>query len=218
MFLTNEQFSAFFQNLTPANNKFANAFQNLIPTNDQSVAMFKANAEKQVAFFTSLSESAVDAMSKVAELNINACKASLEESKVMGKQLLAAKDPQEVLQLFTALQQPTLTKLTAYRNHLGTIASGAQATVSTAIQAQVNEATRQINDIIDTAAKNAPAGSESVVAIAKSVIANASAGYDHLNKATRQAAEVIQTNVSASVDQATQVADQMTATVARTRK
>lgn len=218
MFLTPDRFSSFFQNLAPSNTQFANAFQNLVPANDAFAGTVKANLEKQVAFFTTLSETVVDSVSKIAELNINACKTSLEETKVVSNQLFAAKAPQDTLQLVTALQQPTITKLTAYNRHLADIASGAQAAISTAIQEQVKESTRQLTQIVDAAAKHAPAGSENVVTMAKSVIANANAGFDHLNKATQQAVEVAQANVTASVNQAAQIVDQAGAAVTRTRK
>ncbi len=218
MFPMNDQFATFFQTFQPANAQFANVFQNLGPANEQFLGTAKANAEKQLAFFTTLTEAVVDGMSKVAELNINACKASLEESKTVTAQLLAAKEPQEALQLITALQQPTLTKVTAYNRHLADIASGTQTALTTAIQAQAKEASRQFTEAVEGAAKNAPAGSENVVAMMKTAIANASAGYDQINKATRQATEVVQANVAASVDQATKVAEQVAATAARTRK
>jgi phasin family protein len=214
----NDQFANFFQTFQPANTQFTNIFQNMGPANEQFLGTVKASAEKQLAFFTTLAETTVDSVSKLADLNINACKASLEESKTVTTQFLAAKEPQEALQLLTALQQPTLTKVTAYNRHLANIASGAQTVLSEAIQEQVKETSRHFTEAINGAAKNAPAGSENVVAILRAAMANANAGYDQFNKATRQAAEVVQANVAASADQVTKVAEQVTGTEARTRK
>lgn len=218
MFPMNDQFATFFQTLQPANSQFASLFQNLAPANTQFLGTAKVNAEKQLAFFTTLTEVVVDGVSKVAELNINACKTSLEESKTVTTQFLAAKEPQEALQLVAALHQPTLTKVAAYNRHLADIASGTQAALSAAFQAQAKETSRQFTEAVDGAAKNAPAGSENVVAIMKTAIANATAGYDQINNAARQATEAVQANVAASVDQATKVAEQVAATAARTRK
>lgn len=214
----NDQFATFFQNLQPANAQFPNVFQNLGSANEQFLGTVKASAEKQWAFFNTFAETTVDSVSKLADLNINACKASLEESKTVTTQLLAVKEPQEALQLLTAMQQPTLTKITAYNRHLTNIASGAQTALSTAIQEQVKEASRQFTQVVDSAAKNAPAGSENIVAAMKTAIANASAGYDQLDKAARQATEVVQANVAASTDQIVKSAEQMTGAEARTRK
>lgn len=218
MFPMNDQFATFFQTLQPANSQFASLFQNFGPANEQFLGTAKANAEKQLAFLTTVTEAVVDGVSKVAELNINACKASLEESKTITSQILAAKEPQEALQLVASLQQPTLTKLAAYNRHLADIASGTQTALSSALQAQAKEASRQFTEAVDGAAKNAPAGSENVVALMKTAIANATAGYDQINSAARQATEAVQANVAASVDQAAKVAEQVAATAARPRK
>lgn len=221
MFPMNDQFATFFKTLQPASTQFANTFQtfqNMGPANEQFLGTFKASAEKQLAFFNTLAETAIDSVSKLAELNLTACKASLEESKTVTTQFLTVKEPQEALQLLTALQQPTLTKVTAYNRHLADIASGAQTALSAAIQEQVKETSRHFTEAVDGAAKNAPAGSENVVAVMKAAIANANAGYDQFNRATRQAAEVVQANVAASADQVTKAAEQVTGTEARARK
>lgn len=218
MFPMNDQFATFFKTFQPANTQLTNVFQNLGPANEQFLNTVKVTAEKQWAFFNTLAETTVDSMSKFADLNISACKASLEESKTVTTQFLAAKEPQEALQLITALQQPTLTKVTAYNRHFANIASGAQTALSAAIQEQVKEASRHFTEVVDGAAKNAPAGSENVMAVMKAAIANANAGYDQFNKSTRQAAEVVQANVAASADQVTKAAEQVTGTDTRARK
>ena len=49
--------------------------------------------------------------------------------------------------------------------------------------------------------KNAPAGTENVVAAFKASLGNANAGYEQLTKTTKQAVESIETNMSAAVNQ-----------------
>ena len=46
--------------------------------------------------------------------------------------------------------------------------------------------------------KNAPAGSENAVAILKSAIGNASAGYEQFSKTSKQAVEAIEANLSSA--------------------
>jgi cell division ATPase FtsA len=48
--------------------------------------------------------------------------------------------------------------------------------------------------MVDTAAKNAPAGSETAVAILKSSVAAANNAYESVQKAVKQATEVAEAN------------------------
>ena len=84
----------------------------------------KANFESQFALFSSLTNKAFEGVEKFVDLNITAAKASLEESSVATKQLLAAKDPQEFFTLTAAQAQPVAEKAIAYGRHLASIASG----------------------------------------------------------------------------------------------
>jgi len=74
----------------------------------------KANFESQFALFSSLTNKAFEGVEKFVDLNITAAKASLEESSVATKQLLAAKDPQEFFTLTAAQAQPVAEKAIAY--------------------------------------------------------------------------------------------------------
>jgi len=55
--------------------------------------------------------------------------------------------------------------------------------------------------------KNAPPGSENVIAMVKSALGNANAGYEQFSKTTKQAMEVMEANVNSAVTQFSQVAD-----------
>ena len=87
----------------------------------------KANFESQFALFSSLTNKAFEGVEKFVDLNITAAKASLEESSVATRQLLAAKDPQEFFTLTAAQAQPVAEKAIAYGRHLASIASGTGA-------------------------------------------------------------------------------------------
>ena len=79
----------------------------------------KANFESQFAIFSSLTAKAFEGMEKLVELNITAAKASLEESSIATRQLLAAKDPQEFFSLTAAQAQPTAEKALSYSQPSG---------------------------------------------------------------------------------------------------
>ncbi len=166
----------------------------------------KANFEAQFAMFASLTSKAFEGIEKLVDLNINAAKATLEESSVATKQLLSAKDPQEFFSLSAAQAQPSAEKALSYGRQLASIAAGTQAEFSKAAESQIAETNRKVISLVDEVSKNAPAGSENAVAIIKSAIGNANAGYEQLTKTTKQAVEAMETNLNAAVTQFTQAA------------
>jgi phasin family protein len=180
----------------------------MFPMNEQFTNAAKANLEAQLSILTALTAKAFESVEKVIDLNLNAAKATLEDSAVAARQLLAAKDPQEFLSLTAAQAQPTAAKAIAYGRHLAGIASTAQAEFTRAAEEQIAETGRKVSALVDDVSRNAPAGSENVIAIMKSAIGNASAGYEQLTKTTKQAVEVMEANLSTAVNQFSQAAEQ----------
>jgi len=175
----------------------------------------KAHFESQFAIFSSLTSKAFEGIEKMVELNITAAKASLEESSATARQLLAAKDPQEFFALSAAQAQPNTEKAISYSRQLAAIATGTQAEFTKAAEEQIAETNRKVISLVDEVSKNAPAGSENVVAMIKSGLGNASAGYEQLSKTAKQATQAMETNVNAAVSQFTQAAQTVAAKAAK---
>lgn len=166
----------------------------------------KANFEAQLSLISALTNKAFEGVEKIVDLNLNVAKASLEESNAAAKQFLAAKDAQEWLSVAAAQAQPNAEKALAYGRHLASIASGVQAEFTKAAEAQIAETSRKVLELVEEVSKNAPAGSENAVAMLKTAIGNANAGYEQLTKTTKQAVETIEANLNNAVGQFTQAA------------
>ncbi len=177
---------------------------------DQFSAATKANVEAQLALVTALTSKAFEGVEKLIDLNLTVAKTSLEESNATAKQLLAAKDPQEFFSLAAAQAQPNAEKAAAYARHVANIASSTQAEITKTAEAQMAETSRKVAALVDDVAKNAPAGSENMIAIVKSMIGNANAGYEQLAKTTKQAVEAIETNLNSATAQFNQAAEKAT--------
>lgn len=184
-----------------------------LPEQFSSVA--KANFEAQLSLLTSLTGKAFESVEKVVDLNLNVAKASLEDSSIAAKQLISAKDPQEFFSLSAAQAQPTAAKAIAYGRHLAGIATSAQAEFTRAAEEQIAEAGRKVSALVEDVSKNAPAGSENVIAMFKSALGNANAGYEQFTRTTKQAVEVMEANVNSAVNQFSQAAEK---TASRARK
>ena len=169
----------------------------------------KANFEAQFAIFSALTTKAFEGVEKLVDLNLTAAKATLEESSIATKQLLSAKDPQEFFSLSAAQAQPSAEKAIAYGRHLAAITSGTQAEFSKAAESQIAETNRKVLSLVEEVTKNAPAGSENAVAMLKSAIGNANAGYEQFSKTSKQAVEAIEANLTSAVNQFTQAAEKV---------
>ena len=162
-------------------------------TVEQLMASQKANVETLLG----LTAKAFEGVEKIVELNLTASKAALAESGEHAKALLSVKDAQELMALQAGLLQPLAEKTAAYSRHLYDIASGAGADFGKTFESQATEAQKKFMGLVDTAAKNAPAGSESAVAVMKSAVAAASNALESVQKAVKQATEVAEANFNA---------------------
>lgn len=170
----------------------------------------KANLESQFALLSSLTTKTFEGLEKLVDLNINAAKATLEETSATARQLLAVKDAQEFFSLTAAQAQPSAEKALSYSRQLASIAAGTGAEFSKAAEAQIVEANRKVIALVDEVSKNAPAGSENVVAAVKTAISNANAGYEQFSKTAKQAVEAMESNFNSAVSQFSQTARKAT--------
>jgi phasin family protein len=174
-------------------------------TVDQVMASHKANIETLMG----LTNKAFEGVEKMVELNLTASKAALAEIGDHAKAVLSVKDAQELLTLQSSLMQPLAEKTAAYNRHLYDIATGSTAEFSKAFEQQAAEAQEKFMTLVDTASKNAPAGSETAVAVMKSAVAAANNALESVQKAVKQATEVAETNfntVAANAVNATKTA------------
>ena len=162
-------------------------------TAEEFVSTQKANVE---ALF-GLSQKAFEGVEKLVELHVQLAKASLTEAGQQAQAILSVKDAQELLALQASLLQPSAEKAAAYSRYVYEIASTTGAEVSRVAEATSAEAQAKFMAIVDTAVKNAPAGSENAVALVKSAVAAASNAFESMQKASKQAAEVANTNLQA---------------------
>jgi phasin family protein len=159
-------------------------------TVEQIVASQKASVETLLG----LTAKAFEGVEKIVELNLSASKAALSETGDHAKALLSVKDAQELLALQSGVLQPLAEKTAAYSRHLYDIATGSTAELSKAFEGQAADAQKKFMGLVDTAAKNAPAGSESGVAVMKSAVAAANNALESVQKAVKQATEVAEAN------------------------
>src|SRR6476661_379369 len=93
--------------------------------------------------------------------------------------------------------QPLAEKTAAYSPHLYYIATSAGAELAKTLESQTSEAQKKVMGLVDSATKNAPAGSETAVAVMKSAVVAANNAFESMQKAVKQATDVAEANFNA---------------------
>lgn len=166
----------------------------MINTPEQFVEIQKSTFE----MFQAVALKSVEGVERLAELNIQAVKASLAESNAQMSAVLAAKDPKAVADMAMAGAQPGADKVTAYAKHVYEISNETGTEIAKLFEKQFAESNKQWSAAMEAMAKNAPAGTEGVVTFVKSAMSAANSAYDQVNKATKQAVEMAEANVAAA--------------------
>jgi phasin family protein len=174
-------------------------------TAEQMMAANKANVETLFG----LTAKAFEGVEKLVELNMQVAKTAMTEFADTTKAAMSVKDAQQLLALQSAMLQPAAEKAAAYGRHVYEIATSTNAEVAKVAEDQMADAQKKIMALVDTAVKNAPAGSENAVMLVKSAVAAANNAFETVQKAAKQATEVAEANfhaVTSTAVKATQAA------------
>lgn len=167
-------------------------------TAEQVIAAQKANVETLFG----LTQKAFEGVERMLELNMQAVRAALAESSQNTQALMSVKDAQELLALQASLMQPLAEKTSAYSRQLYEIAAGTSSEFAKFAENQGAEAQQKFMAVVDNVARNAPAGSETAVAVMKNAVNSANNAVESVQRAVRQATEVAQSNFHAMSDNA----------------
>ncbi len=171
-------------------------------TPEQVMASHKSSLETLFG----LTSKAFEGVEKLVDLNMTASKAAITEAADSTKAVLSVKDAQELLALQSTLFQPLAEKTASYSRHLYEIATTTSTEFGKAFEAQATDMQKKFMTAVDSASKNAPAGSESAVAAFKTALAAGNNALESVQKAVKQASDVAQANFHAVADTATQAA------------
>lgn len=167
-------------------------------TTEQMMSAHQANVETLL----NLSSKAFEGVEKLVELNLLVAKTAFNEAGDNARAALAVKDAQELLALQANLLQPSAEKAAAYSRHVYDIAVSANADLAKVVEAQMSDAQKKTLSLVETATKNAPAGSENGVAMVKAAVTAANNAFESVQKASKQATEMAEANFQAMTNTA----------------
>ncbi len=172
-------------------------------TTDQIIETQKSNIESLL----SLTTKAFEGVEKLVELNLQVARTAMSEAAETTKAAMSVKDAQELLAFQAGLLQPAAEKAAAYSRHLYDIATSTVTEVGKLAESTTADAQGRFMAAVDTVTKNAPAGSENVVALMRSSVAAASNAFEGVQKAVKQAGDVAGANFQAMSANASKVTE-----------
>jgi hypothetical protein len=89
-------------------------------------------------------------------------------------------------------------RLAEFNRQVHALIVGTQSEIAQLTTRQVEAGTKQVQEFVEVISKNAPAGSEPVVAAFKSSLANAGTVFESAQKAVKQATDVAQSGFEAA--------------------
>jgi phasin family protein len=197
---TNHQNSALLQNY-PLKLFWRNTMQNL-NVNEQVADLAKANVET----VTELSSAAMKGVEKLVELQMGVAKSAMSQGAENMKALAGAKDIQDLVKIQSSFAMPTLESAVSYANAVYGIVSETGNAFAKMAESQISQSNQKLASAVEEFSKNAPAGSESGVALVKSALTAANAAYETASKAAKQAAAAVEQNVQSATQAGVKVA------------
>lgn len=159
------------------------------------------NSQKAaIEALVSIQGSVFGGFEKLVDLNLKAMRATLDDVSEKSQQVASVKDAQEAVAMTSNLVQPSAEKAMSYGKHVYDIVSSVQADLAKLGEAQFAEGQKLAQEAIEMMTKNAPAGSESAVAMLKNGMVQINQAVEQMSKAAKQAAEVAEKNLAAATN------------------
>lgn len=164
----------------------------MFSTPQQLIAANKAYVDAML----SLTKTALASAERIAALNLNAAHSIVEESIANALALSEAKDLQGFMALQATQAKPIVEQVLSYNRSLYEISGQTKEEVAKLLDSQFAEFQRQVSSLMESAARNAPPGSEVAFAAVKSALEAASSALDNMKKVVKQANDLTETNIA----------------------
>ncbi|MFM0620159.1 TIGR01841 family phasin [Paraburkholderia nemoris] len=152
---------------------------------EQLIASQKINAVTLFGF----TNQAFEGFQQLIELNIQTVRSALAKSETYWRDALSCKTPEEFLAWRTDLMRPAAEQALFCSRELADIGSSAYAEWLNAVSVQSGQYTSIAHTLVESAARNAPTGTEVVPALLRSAFSVVNDARDAARKAAENAIE-----------------------------
>lgn len=161
----------------------------------------RAHLNAQAAFLNDMSKSLSRSFHEMCQLNIQLGQTMLEESTIVGHQLLTAHRPTDMISATAARAQPASEKLRAYQQHLSRVAADSQVEFAKVAEQHVQETSRTARALAEQVASSAAEETERTVRRQEEAMKNFRNPFEQ-NHAQRGNGSAYQGNMQAARDDA----------------
>ena len=168
---------------------------------DQITAKLSQINSKGLEATFSLSEAALENAQKLAELNYAASKDALVNTQDSIQQVLTAKDPKQVTEIFTADSlQAAGNQAVAYQKKVSKVLRDSNKEFVNVVDASIDQLQDGFQEWINTVAANAPAGSDAFLSSFKTVYGSALQGFEQFRAASKEAFATVEKTADQAIE------------------
>lgn len=171
----------------------------------------QANVEAQVSLSAAFGRKALEGIKRFIDLQVAAVRISMQQTDDTVRELIGARDPQELLARTIMQTRPLSHKACAYGCHAVGIVASAHADFIELFSAQATAAGRETALLIAEVSKDAPPGMNRIADLVRTVLEHASAGCEHISLATRSVMGALESNLLSAANQFARAAEQTAA-------
>ena len=168
---------------------------------DQITAKLSQINSKGLEATFSLSEAALENAQKLAELNYAASKDVMVNTQDSIQQVLAAKDPKQVTEIFTADSlQAAGNQAVVYQKKVSKVLRDGNKEFVNVVDASIDQLQDGFQDWINAVAANAPAGSDAFLSSFKTVYGSALQGFEQFRAASKEAFATVEKTADQAIE------------------
>ena len=161
-----------------------------------------AASKEAVAEAQGLATTAFYGFEKLVELNLATVKSSWFDTSGDFVSIWSAKSPTDALAAHASLVKPLAEKAIAYSRSVQAITTETTTVFSKVIEGRVAEGQKNFTAALELLSKNAPAGSESVVAAIKSAVTAGQTAIESAKKSAREVSELVEKQAASVTESA----------------
>jgi phasin family protein len=109
----------------------------------------RSHLDAQFAFFNEMSKTWTQSFQRMFDMNVELGRSFIEDSRIVGEQMLAAKSPVDAISIATAQAQPMSQRLHTYRHHVSQSAADTQVELARVSEKHVQETSRTAGFLAD---------------------------------------------------------------------
>jgi phasin family protein len=164
----------------------------------QVSAATRSQIENQLAAWTALNNTLLEGVARLADLNMQAVRESIDESAALSRELAETKNPQDLLAVAAEQMQPRLERLANYGRHVADIANDVRTGFGKVMQEEMSGVNQHTSFAMNDMFRQAPVVGGPFGEWMKTAMDAANAGYEQLLGTTMQMTKTMEDNIAAT--------------------